>query len=277
MMTLLLLGLLAASGSLAASDTASGTLTIQGKKIELKHVYARQIPDWTDKSKLGVLVVITDQPVSEDAREDTGVMMDHYSEGKFHGAKLEYAADGSSLSIVFMSNLIEGSISWSRSGTDVSPKLLTASRVEDSFDMPERTTGDTAISFQATFAADVKTYIPEPEPTPADTTAAQTAPQTRAYLALVKAIHAGNKAGIMAGVDPERRAMVDTPDFAEMLKMVQEMTPRNPKVLKVTESADKAVLVVQAADEEGKPMRGKVTMVKGPKGEWFVTRESWGE
>jgi hypothetical protein len=277
MVTLLLLCLLTASATLSASDSVSGKLTIQGKAIELKHIYAQQFPDSSDKSKRNVLVVITDQPVPEDARNDTGEMMDLYFAGKFHGVKLEYPPDGSSVSVVVMSNLLEGSFSWSRAGSDVAPKVLTGTRIEHSFDIPERTTGDTAIALQATFAAGIVPHIPEPEPTPADTAAAQKAPQTNAYIALVKANRAGDKAGIMAAVDPERRAMVDTPDFPKILEMVQEMTPKNTKVLEVTESADKYILIVQASNEEGNPMRGKITMVKGPESEWFASRESWGE
>lgn len=276
MINLFVLGPLVASVLMASGGNASGTLTIQGNNIELKHVYAQQLRGDAGGTGRPVQVVITDRPVPEEARNDTGAMMDLYGAGQLHGVKVEYTPDGSSVSIVFMSNLIDGSISFSQGGSDVRPKVFTATRIENTLDLSERKTGDTSIALKASFAADVAPYVEEPEPTPADAAAARNAPQTKVYLALLKAVHAGDKAGIMAHVDPERRAMVDTPEFPELLKMIQGMTPKQVKVLKLTESGDKSVLLVEAKNEEGGLMRGKITLTKGPGG-WFVSRESWGE
>lgn len=274
-MRILLLGLSLATLSAAAGGTASGKLTIQGKTFELKHVYAMEAADPFDKSQNVVQVLVTSDPVPEDARGDSSLMMDLYSAGKFHGVRCEYKPDGSGVSIGVLSNAYDGSISVSRSGDPYKPKVLTPKRIEGGLTMEESTLGPWTYSFDFTFAADIAPRVIEPEPTPADTAAAQKAAPTKVFLALMTAIHKGDKAAILAAAPPDQREMFDGPDFAKMLEMAQAMTPKNIKVLKVTEQGAKATLIVTAT-EDGETLRGKAFLEKDASGAWRLVRQSWG-
>lgn len=276
-MTCLILGLLAATVLMAADNSVSGTLTIQGKSFPLRYIYAQQVPGAFDKTKAATLVVLTDQPVPVEARTDVGDLMDLYSSGKLNGIKLEYGEDGSSVSVILMSNLIQGSVSLSRSGSHITPRIFTPRRIEGEMSVKPDSVSSTHYSFDVKFAADIAPRLIEPEPTPQETAAAQKAPSTLAYLALVKAIHAGDKAGIMAAVNPEARAMVDTPDFPEILKAVQAMTPKKVKILRAFEKDGLATLTATGVDPDGKTTRGKIRLKLDSSGKWYMLKESWGE
>lgn len=274
-MWILTIGLFLAVLASAADGTASGKLTIQGKTFELKHVYAREVADAFDKTANAVEVVITSAPVPEEARGDTGLMMDLYRAGKFHGVKCEYRPDGSGVGVVIMSNAYDGSISVSRSGDSYAPKVLTKERIEGALVWEESTLGPWTYSFEFTFATDIAPRVIEAEPTPEDTAKAQGLSSVKAFLALMAAIHKGDKAGILAAMPEEQRAMMDGPDFQQMLEMAQAMTPKEIKVLKATEEGAKATLVVVGVDD-GTPIRGKSYMEKDAAGAWRLLRQHWG-
>jgi hypothetical protein len=261
----------------AAPGTATGKLTIQGKTFDLKHAYANEVPDGFDKSKNAVQVLLTSAPVDEEAVTDSGLLMDLYGDGKFHGLKCEFRPGDSAVNIQVLSNLLGGSISLSKSGGDVPmPHVFTATRIEGAVNHPESTLGDWTYSFEANFAADITPRSIEPEPTPADTAAAKGHPATKAFLALLAAIHKGDKAGILALAPPDQREMIDGPDFAETLKFIQAITPKEVTVLKVTENGPKATLRLSGV-EEGETVRGKAFMEKDGGGVWRMVRQSWGE
>jgi len=96
----------------------------------------------------------------------------------------------------------------------------------------------------------------------------------KAYLSLVEAIRSGNKQKILEMAPPEKRAMIDTPQFPEMLKMVQMMTPQKIQVLKAMETGDKSTLITRGTSE-GKPQRGKIYLTR-VNGKWLVASETWG-
>lgn len=259
----------------AAEGSASGTMTIEGKTFELKHAKATRIVDWTDKQKEATLLLLTDNPVPDSAVLDSGELMDLYRDGKVNGLKVEFTDDGQNRSYILMSNAYEGSISMS--GTFDSAKELavfTEKRIEGTMVQEPRKLGDTTYAFDVKFAADVAPRVIESEPTPADTAAAAKASSAKAYLAFIEAVRKGDKAKLLAMSPPERREMIDTPDFPEILKMVQAMMAKNIRVLKTTETGDKAILIASGI-EDGKEQRGKITMIRQSNGSWAMERESW--
>jgi hypothetical protein len=274
-MWILTIGLFLAVLASAADGKASGKLTIQGKTFELKHVYAREVADAFDKTANAVEVVITSAPVPEEARGDVGLMMDLYQAGKFHGVKCEYKPEGSGVGVVIMSNAYDGSISVSRSGDSYAPKVLTKERIEGALTWEESTLGPWTYSFEFTFAANIAPRVIEAEPTPEETAKAQGTAPVKAFLALMEALRKGDKAVILAAMPAEQRAMMDGPDFPKMLEMAQAMTPKEIKVLKVTEEGSKATLVVVGVDD-GTPIRGKSYLEKDAAGAWRLLRQSWG-
>ena len=59
-----------------------------------------------------------------------------------------------------------------------------------------------------------------------------------------------------------------------MLKLVQAMTPLDIKVLKATETGDRARLLARGS-MEGKPQRGKIYLNR-VNGKWIMAGETWG-
>lgn len=275
MLGVLTAAMVIANGRDTANDV-SGTLTIQGQTFKLTHAHARLVVDDFDKSLTATMIIVTDRPIPEAARDDQMALFRLASEGKITGVKLEYREGGSNVSIVLMSSLLEGSVSLARSGTNVQPEVLTPTRVEGRAEIEERTIGSVTIALDVRFAVDVAPRIVVAEPTDAEIAAAQTSSAAKMYLALNKAIHAGDKAGLLAAVEPDKRAMMDTPDFPEMLKAVQSMTPKNVKVLRAVETAEQAILTVSAVQSDGKVERGKITLTRGPNGQWYMAGEDWG-
>lgn len=131
---------------------------------------------------------------------------------------------------------------------------------------------DEHMGYDIQFAANVT--APEAAPTAADAVAAAGKESTKSYLALVDAIRTGNKQKIMELCPPEKRAQIDTPDFPKMLQMVQMMTPTDIKVLKATETGDRATLVAKGM-MDGKAQRGKIYLTRS-NGKWVMSNETWG-
>ena len=262
---------IAVPACLLAQNSASGILIINKDRFDLKYVSAAQAPDTFDKSKLATRIVVADKPIPPEVMDDEAQIWDLKSQG-FHGMEITLGADHGNIAIFLISPTLEGSISNSGTFDPQTFPVLTAKRVEGIVKAAQETLGSNTYSYNVKIAADV---VPaETVPTAADAAAAAGKESTRAYLALVAAIRAGNKEQILALGPPERRAQIDTPEFPQMLKMVQSMTPRNIKVLKATESGDKAQLVVTGV-QEGKTQHGKVYLIKQG-GKWLVTSESWG-
>jgi hypothetical protein len=264
------------ANGLPEANEVSGALTIQGQTFKLTHAHARQVVDDFDKSAWITMILVTDRPIPEAARDDPMALFRLYSDGTLNGVKLEYREGGSNVSILLMSGLLDGSVSVTRSGSHVQPTVFTPTRVEGRAEIAERTMGSVRIALDVRFAVDVAPRIVVAEPTEAEIAAAQTSSASMMYLALNKAIHAGDKAGLLAAVEPDKRAMMDTPDFPQMLKAVQSMTPNNVKVLRAVETAEQAILTVSAVQPDGRTERGKVTLTRGPNGQWYMAGEDWG-
>ncbi len=59
-----------AAGTQAVTGKATGTLTIDGKSITLKYAYAMAQPDTFDAGKTVIAVLLTEEPLDEDALTD---------------------------------------------------------------------------------------------------------------------------------------------------------------------------------------------------------------
>jgi hypothetical protein len=257
-------------GGACAQGTASGTLTLNQDTFELKYAAAMRVPDFFDKTKKATRVVLTDKPIPGELVEEEAEVWDLKSQG-IHGLEITVGDDKNMLNLFVISSTLEGSLSVSKS---IDPKVFsvfTDKRIEGAITQTEDSLGSNKFSYSFKFGTDLTP--PAAQPTAADATAAQAMNSTKAYLALVQAIRTGNKQALMDLSPPDRRAMIDTPDFPKMLELVQLMTPQNIKVLKATESGDRATLIVRGI-QEAKPQRGKVTLTR-MNGKWIVTQESW--
>lgn len=131
--------------------------------------------------------------------------------------------------------------------------------------------GETEFYFEFPVDAAIEAKVEQPAPTAADKAAAGRAAATQAYLAYQKALMAGDKEGIKRAVDPAKAAHVDTPEFPQMIKFIQEMQPKKIEVLRAVEQGEDAELTLSG---NGGADTGTVKL-KRINGAWLIMRESW--
>lgn len=271
--TLLAAATLIPGALLAAQNNASGTLTLQGQTVTIRHAYAVQIPDWFEKTKFGTRLVLSDSPIQASAIPDYMELVSLARAGRIHAIQFEIGAGGSSFSMSVLSTKIPGSLSVSKNFDVRSLKVFNPVRIEGSLSAPASTLGGMQYQYDVQFAADIAPHtVPKP-PTAADASAAARAASAQAYLAFTAALRAGNKAKLLELASPQVRRMIDQPDFAEKLSFIQAMMPGDIRVLKAEENGEEAKLTVSGT-EDGKTKSGTVTMQRVD-GKWLMVKESW--
>lgn len=260
-----------------AAQSAKGTLTVNGQSYELKHAYAFQVPDWTDKSKMGVAVLVTDREVPEKILNHKMNPFDLRDAG-VNGLKMEFYDDGGGYSMNLVGTQEQASVSISGTFDKERFRTLTAERIDVSLDQEEKKLGSTSLQYKAEFAADIVPYVETPKyvPNDADIAAAKNAASTKAYLAFHEAMKKGDLTALRGMVVPERAAMMDAPNFKEMFEFVQEMMAKDVKVLKATEEGDAAELILTGTMMDKEDAMGKVSLMR-INGKWLVANESWGD
>ncbi|MDP8982193.1 MAG: hypothetical protein M3O35_16570, partial [Acidobacteriota bacterium] len=244
---------------------ASGTLVVNGHVAPLKYAYA------ITTAEANVRLVVCDVPMSEKELRDDFGLFELKSAGKINA--IEVSVPNNSYSI--WSKLSEGSISGSGNVEVFKASAKTAERIEGSMEVAAGKVGQTTYEFHFTAATEILKRAVEARPTADDAAAAATKEQTRVYLAYVRAIQAGNKAALQKVLIPENAQKVDSPDFPQIVKMIQSMTPKQIKVWKVVEESGEATLTVSGM-EEGKQVWGSVDLVNID-GRWLIEKERWGE
>jgi hypothetical protein len=258
---------------MAAGGTASGTLTVQGQTIQMKYAYAVQIPDFFDKAKMGTRLLVTDAPVPDAAVQEEMELMSLARTGKLNAIQFEIGSERSSVSMSVLSNKLGGSLSVSKGFDAKAVPVFTATRMEGTMVVEPSKLGPMTYQYNVKFATAIAPRVVAPAPTTSDAASAAKAASAQAYLAFVAAVRSGNKAKMLELASPKVRQMMDTPDFAQNLAMVQAMLPSKIQVLKATETGDEATLMVTGT-EEGQTKRGTVTMMRQA-GKWYIVKESW--
>lgn len=261
---------IAAAGLADAQGKASGTLAIGKDTFDIHYAAATVAPDPFDKNKINTRIVLTDKPTPPDMLDDSAQIDDLKSKG-YHGLLIEIAQDKSSFSASIISSTLEGSLSSSGTFDAGQLSVFTNKRVEGVLHADKEERAGVTLAYHIQFACDV--MPPEAAPTPADEAAAKGKESTKAYLTLVAALRSGDKQTILGLAPPDQRAMFDTPQFPEMLKMAQAMMPQNIHVLKVTETGDRAKLLARGV-MEGHAQRGKIYMTR-LNGKWVLATETW--
>jgi hypothetical protein len=259
------IALLAFVSTVAAlhAQTASGTLTIGNDQFEMKYAAAAQ-------TKNGTRIVLADKPIPEDVLDDEAQIWDLKSRG-YHGLQADIDSDKKNYSLFVISSTLDGSVSMSGTFRPEWHITFTGKRVEGTVQAPSTTIGGNTVGYTVKFAAAV--VPPQAAPTASDMTAAASKESTKVYLALVAAIRTGDKQKIIALAPPDKRAAIDTPQFPEILKLVQAMTPTNIQVLKATETGDQAKLIARGT-LDGMAQRGNIYLNR-VNGRWIMASESW--
>jgi hypothetical protein len=258
---------------MAAGGTASGTLTVNGQVFPVKYAYAAQFPDFFDKSKLATRLVVSDAPIPDAAIQDEMELMSLARAGKMNAVQFEIGASKSNISMSIHSNKLGGSMNMSKNFDAKSIPVFTADRIEGALSAEPAKMGGMSYAYNVKFATAIAPCVVAAVPTAADAAAAATAGSAQAYLAFVAAVKAGNKAKMLELASPKVRQMMDQPDFAENLSMVQALMPSKIQVLKADEAGDEAKLTVSGV-EDGKTKQGTVTMMRQA-GKWYLVKESW--
>jgi hypothetical protein len=256
---LVVLGL--AAGPAATAAEAKGRMTMNDKIYELKHAYAVERPGSFDASKKELEILLSVEPIPEG---DLGDMMP----GRGPRLSVTIDADGA----VVGGNLFHESGNLS---TNQGHELKLSARSEKAvagraFTKAAVTAAGTTFQYDVTFSADVWRKPVETAASPEDGKRAAASPQAQAYGAFLKAVKAGDLPALRKLVVPEMAAQMDDPEFAKMLPMVQQMTPKAVTYVRLSEAGDTSTLEVSAA-AEGK---GVATLQK-VSGQWRVGRTKW--
>ena len=269
------------SASLAyASDpgTATGTMTVGGKKTPLRYAVAKTTPNGFEKGKTDVVVLLSNIPVTVEQFSSIGDMMHLSDSGTLTGVEVEitpekriisgmlYSPDfhlqGNSFSAVGMHQFDATTLTKN----EVAGKL--SSTHESSFQK-------VSFSYSATFDARIG------QPKAAAPAALKGTPLPagggdigKAYLAFVKAMAAGNIKAVHNGASAERAKQMDEdPDFKKLFPMLQMMEPKNVKISGGAVNGDTATLSATGTSD-GDAATGTITMVREG-GQWKVSKESW--
>lgn len=252
--------LLAVAPALSAGE-AKGKLTVDGKTWELRYAYAIGHPGDFDKTKEDIDILLTVEPIPE---SDLGDMMPG------HGPRLSITLD-SEKKLTSGNVFYEGGNLSSNAGHEFTLKVFDGKRAEGRLYTkgPAKGAG-TTFQYDATFATDVWRKPKEVAATPADQQKAAASPQAVAYEAFLKAVRAGDMAGLRKLVVPEMAQQMDAPDFKQMFPMMQAMTPKKVGYLRLTESGESATLEVSGDGND----KGTITLQKVA-GQWKVGRSKW--
>jgi len=271
--------LLSASVAYATDPgTASGTMTVGGKKTQLRYAVAKTTENGFEKGKTDFVVLLSNIPVTVEQFSSIRDMMELSDTGKLTGVEVEITPDkkiisgtlygpdfhleGNSFSAVGMHEFE----STTFKKNEVGGKLSTSH--ESSF-------RKVPFSYSATFDAVVKApkaaAAPVLKGTPIPAGGGDIG---KNYLAFVQNVQKGNMPAVLSSVSAERaKQMNDDPDFKKLFPLMQMMEPKNIKVTGGAVDGDTATLTATGTSD-GNPAAGTVTMVREG-GKWKVSKESW--
>lgn len=277
MITRLLLVALACGFALTA-QTVKGTLTVDGKTVELKHVYGFQVPDRADdtKTKTGAVILVTDREIPQKMLKANPNPFDLRDAG-INGISMDFYYGGGNWAMSLLGNLTPMSVSVSGTFDRENFVAYEPLRVELAPFKMEKKIGDTEMAFTLQFATDLQPYVEKPKyvPNEKDMAEAAKSPVTKAYLAFLAAFEKGDLKALEALVVPDRAEMMKEPDFKERFEMVKEFMAKDVKVLRVQVTGDQAELLLSGTMFDEPNSSGKVEMER-INGKWLVGLESWG-
>jgi hypothetical protein len=253
------------------AQTASGTLTANGKKTPLDHVVAARDKDGD------VHVLLSNTNVTADQLLSHAVDFDLAGKGNFSGVAVEFDKSGQIVSGNFYSpTFTKMNGSFSASGMHKFDGKVTANSVEGKLwtDKPGDFF-DNTYNYNAKFSVPIGAAskpappaAPKGKPLPADG-----GEPAKAYRAYLKTIQGGNVAQIRSAVTAERSKQVSDKDMKEMIPLLQAMAPKNLKITGGAIDGEHATLIATSKDGS-ETMNGTITMLREG-GAWKVEQESW--
>ncbi|HYS54302.1 MAG TPA: hypothetical protein VER58_11125 [Thermoanaerobaculia bacterium] len=271
--------LLMSAGVAYASDpgTASGTMTVAGKKTQLRYAVAKTTENAFDKKKTDMVVLLSNIPVTVEEFSSIGKMMDLSDSGKLTGVEVEitpeksiisgtlYSPDfhfqGNSFSAVGMHQFDSTKLTKNEAAGKLSTTHASSFR-------------SVSYSYSATFDAVVKAPKAPTPPKLKGTPIPAGGDIGKSYLAFVQSVTKGDLAAVQNGVSADRaKEMKADPDFKKFFPLMQAMEPKNIKLTGGAVDGDNATLTATGTSD-GDPATGTITMVREG-GKWKVAKESW--
>ncbi len=256
---------------MAQAGDASGTLEVNGKTYQITHAYGIAVEDAFEKGQDMPMLILSDRPLPEKLLNEKVDFFELRDAG-MNGMKMEFYSKGSNYSMMLVGAGVEGSVSTSGTFDAGQFSVYEPAKLAGKI-AAEKTIGSASFKYSVAFETDVLPRKAKVAPTAAQLKAAQNAASAKAYLTFNQAVREGKLDVIRASVVPERAAMMDNPEFKNMLGLIQAMMPADIAVVKATETGDEAELEL-TGKEDGKQKDGTV-MLKKIGGKWLVEKESW--
>lgn len=275
--SVLVLTLAAATAARAAAPgTASGTITVNGKSVALAHAAAANHKNPFDAKKTDVVLLLTNVAVDPAVMADDFGRMKLAGKGNFSGVEVEIDAEGQVISGTLYSpefKKFNGSIS--ATGMHEFQGKVTSSSIEGKLFIPKDDSfAGYTYKYDATFNAPLTApAAPVVKALKGTALPADGGAPGKAYRDYLAALKAGDLAKLAKSVDAQHAAQMKSPDFKEMLKMIQAMEPTNIRITRGAVDGSKATLEVAGKDGD-QTSTGTIDLVMEG-GAWKLANESW--
>lgn len=259
----------------AFAGSAKGTFTANGKTVKLNYAYATTKPNPFDKKKTDVFVIVTDKDIPQAAIFDEFAFMELVDQN-ITGFTVEIDPDKSVDSGTLFSPAFTKMHSFSSVGKqEVKLTAWTKDRIAGTVSMPADDFFDNKYQFTATFDIPILSKPAEASKgaavkgTPLPAGGGEPA---KAWMAYRKAIASGDIAAIRKTVAKDLQKDTESPDFKQMLGVIQAMQPKKVKVNGGSVAGDTATLLVDSLDAE--KQTGTITL-RREGGQWKLAKEEW--
>ena len=256
------------------AGSAEGFIRVGSIRKELHFAKAAHMKDRFEPSKQVLHLVLSDAPVPSKALFDGSRLFAITSRSDIQVVELDFSEDG--VKWFFSVKGMSGSRSMSSSPNPF-PYEVAGGVMHGKIQSKSEALSEDAPGFEisVTYSAEIEKPMVEPAPTAADIAAAQHSAAGKAYMDRLDAVQQGDRARLMAVSSPEERQQLEAADFKQMLPFLQQMAPKNVKILKAVDTATESSLRLSGI-VEGKPQKGEVEMHLVD-GRWLVTLEVWNE
>ncbi len=270
------------------AGAAQGTLTVNGKPVSLKHAYAALEPNPFDEKKDDIVIVLSDQPISDDVLGTKELSQAPHTANLKNYLKLTFREDKDGAMGTFRGGwkvgnrmLIHEALGGRglQSSPDFDSQVAAVAVGKDRVEATVSTKGVTEsmkekVEYKVAFNAAVR---PRPADPTVDASNGKALPTGggepgKAYLALNKAMLSGDLGALTKLAPPDGLPPDD--QLEQMLPVIKEMAAQNVKVVSGFVNGEHATLNIVGDSMGEKGKEGTVQMAQKA-GRWQVVKESW--
>ena len=258
------------------TSNAEGQLTVAGNKVQMQHAYAMAQPGFFDETKVDIVLIVSNIPLTDKAIEDRWERNTLVSEGTLKTVEVTINSEQQPISVSIKHPAFQANPSGSSTNYILDLKTFNEKTVEGRmYCKTELEFFDTVYTFDFTFKAEIRRKKELPPPTEAEKTTAANSPQAAVYLEFVEAVNAGDVEILKKVLAADVARELDGPEGTEMLEFMQITNPPKAEFHRITEKGDSATLMLSAQDE-GHDLKGTIEFIKEDN-RWKVMLSSWEE